>query len=237
MNLFLTSNIGGIKKENDKKISVKLFEENNFLENLKNNINNYNKFILIASDPDNYKQNDEYLKLDIESLELSGLKFKENIILDNRNKENIDNILNGSSLILLSGGNTYKQNKFFNNINLKKYIKTTDACIVGISAGSINSSNVVFNSPENEEDLNNPSILKGLDLTNINIEPHFEYNSFNKIQIDSIIKESENRIIYGLPDKSYIFNNKIYGKCYRIYKGNIELISNDNEIVDIKCIQ
>lgn len=215
------------------KIPIKLFEENNFLENLKNNINNYNKFILIASDPDNYKQNDEYLKLDIESLELSGLKFKENIILDNRNKENIDNILNGSSLILLSGGNTYKQNKFFNNINLKKYIKTTDACIVGISAGSINSSNIVFNSPENEEDLNNPSILKGLNLTNINIEPHFNYNNINKIQMDSIIKESENRIIYGLPDKSYIFNNKIYGKCYRIYKGNIELILNDNEIIDI----
>lgn len=233
MKLFLTCNIGGIKKENDKKISVKLFEENNFLENLKNNINNYNKFILIASDPDSYKQNDEYLKLDIESLELSGLKFKENIILDNRNKENIDNILNGSSLILLSGGNTYKQNKFFNNINLKKYIKTTDACIVGISAGSINSSNIVFNSPENEEDLKNPSILKGLNLTNINVEPHFDYNNTNKIQMDSIIKESENRIIYGLPDKSYIFNNKIYGKCYRIYKGNIELISNNNEIIDI----
>lgn len=233
MKLFLTSNIGGIKKENDKKISVKLFEENKFLENLKNNINNNNKFVLIASDPDNYKQNDEYLKLDIKSLELSGLKFKENIILDNRNKENIDNILNDSSLILLSGGNTYKQNKFFNNINLKKYIKTTDACIVGISAGAINSSNIVFNSPENEEDLNNPSILKGLDLTNINIEPHYNYNNTNKIQMNSIIKESENRIIYGLPDKSYIFNNKIYGKCYKIYKGNIELITNDNEIVDI----
>lgn len=30
MNLFLTSNIGGIKKENGKSISVKFFEDNNF---------------------------------------------------------------------------------------------------------------------------------------------------------------------------------------------------------------
>ena len=39
--------------------------------------------------------------------------------------------------------------------------------------------------------------------------------------------------IYGLPDKSYIFNNKVYGKCYRVYKENIELISNDDEVVEV----
>lgn len=29
-----------------------------------------------------------------------------------------------------------------------------------------------------------------------------------------------------------IFNNKVYGKCYRVYKENIDLISND-EVVDV----
>ncbi len=233
MKLFLASNIGGIKKENGKKIPVKFFEDNNFLKNMKENINNYNKFVIIASDPDNYEQNDEYLKLDMKVLALSGLHFKENVVLDNRNKEDIDNVLNNSSLIFLSGGNAFQQNKFFNNINLKKYIKKTDACIVGISAGSINSAKIVFSSPENEKDLTNPTILEGLDLTTINVEPHFDCDNPNKIQMDAIIKESNNRIIYGLPDKSYVFNNKIYGKCYRICKGNIELISNDDETVDI----
>lgn len=233
MKLFLASNIGGIKKENGKKIPVKFFEDNNFLKNMKESINNYNKFVIIASDPDNYKQNDEYLKLDMNALALSGLYFKENVVLDNRNKDDIGNVLNNSSLIFLSGGDTFQQNMFFNDINLKKYIKKTDACIVGISAGSINSAKIVFNSPEDEKDLNNPTILKGLDLTTINVEPHFDYDNPNKIQMDAIIKESNNRVIYGLPDKSYIFNNKIYGKCYRIYKGNIELISNDNESIDV----
>ena len=147
MNLFLTSNIGGIKKENGKSISVKFFEDNNFLKNVKKSIKNYNKFVIIASDPKNYKQNDEYLDLDINALALSKLYFKENIVLDNRNKNDIENVLSDSSLIFLSGGNTVQQNIFFNEINLKKYIKRTDACIVGISAGSINSAQIVFNSP------------------------------------------------------------------------------------------
>ena len=233
MKLFLASNIGGIKKENGKKIPVKFFEDNNFLKNMKDSIKNYNKFVIIASDPDNYELNDNYLKLDTEILALSGLRFKENMVLDNRNKDDIGNVLKNSSLIFLSGGNTFQQNMFFNAINLKEYIKETDACIIGISAGSINSAEIVFSSPENEEDLTRPIILKGLNLTTINIEPHFDLDNLNKIQMDSIIKESNNRIIYGLPDKSYIFNNKIYGKCYRVYKGNIELISNDDEIVDI----
>lgn len=233
MRLFLASNIGGIKKENGNKIPVKFFEDNKFLKNMKESIKDYNKFVIIASDPDNYELNDNYLKLDTEILALSGLKFKENLVLDNRNKEDIGNILNNSSLIFLSGGNTFQQNMFLNAIKLKDYIKETDACIVGISAGAINSAEIVFSSPENEEDLTRSALLKGLALTTINIEPHFDLDNPNKIQMDSIIKESNNRIIYGLPDKSYIFNNKVYGKCYRIYKENVELISNDDEITDI----
>lgn len=233
MRLFLASNIGGIKKENGNKMPVKFFEDNKFLKNMKESIKDYNKFVIISSDPDNYKLNDNYLKLDTEILALSGLKFKESLVLDNRNKEDIGNILKNSSLIFLSGGNTFQQNMFLNAIKLKDYIKETDACIVGISAGAINSAEIVFSSPENEKDLTRSVILKGLALTTINVEPHFDLDNPNKIQMDSIIKESNNRIIYGLPDKSYIFNNKVYGKCYRIYKENIELISNDDEIIDI----
>ena len=233
MRLFLASNIGGIKKENGKKVPVSFFENNNFLKNMKESINDYDKFVIIASDADNYEQNDYYLKLDMDVLAMSGINFKENVVLDNRNKDDIVNVLKNSSLIFLSGGDTLKQNIFFNEINLKEYIKNIDACIVGISAGEINSAKIVFNSPEEEKDLTNPSILEGLGLTTINVEPHFDCDKISKIQMDAILKESNNRVIYGLPDKSYIFNNKVYGKCYRVYKENIELISNDDEVVEV----
>ena len=233
MRLFLASNIGGIKKENGKKVPVSFFENNNFLKNMKESINDYDKFVIIASDADNYEQNDYYLKLDMDVLAMSGINFKENVVLDNRNKDDIVNVLKNSSLIFLSGGDTLKQNIFFNEINLKEYIKNIDACIGGISAGAINSAKIVFNSPEEEKDLTNPSILEGLGLTTINVEPHFDCDKISKIQMDAILKESNNRVIYGLPDKSYIFNNKVYGKCYRVYKENIELISNDDEVVEV----
>lgn len=104
-----------------------------------------------------------------------------------------------------------------------------DSTIVGISAGAINSADIVFNSPEEDNDLSNPYILVGLGLTEFNIEPHFDIHNDNILQMKSILDESYKRVIYGLPDGSYIVGNKVYGRCYKIYQGNIEIICNDNE--------
>ena len=127
------------------------------------------------------------------------------------------------------GGNTYRQNQFFNEIDLKKYILTLDTTIVGISAGSINAASIAYNSPECEEDTLNPELLSGLGLTNINIEPHFDVNNNNKMQMDSILSQSYKRVIYGLPDGSYIKNNTLYGEGYKRHNGEIKLICNDDE--------
>ena len=237
MILFLTSNIGGIKKENGKKILVKLFEKNDFLNNLKSNLRKTKKFVLVASNPDEYEKNDLFLKMDIEALKLSGLEFQDSAILDGRNIENPELVLENANLIFLSGGNTLIQNKFFNKINLKKYLKNTDSVIVGISAGSINSAKNVFNSPEEEQDLKNSPYMQGLELTNINVEPHFDINNANKIQMDSILSESNKRTIYGLTDGAYIvkINNKykIYGESYKIHNGIITKRCKDNNSQNI----
>lgn len=238
MHLFLTSNIGGIKKENGKKVPLSFFEENEFLNNLKKSINDFEKFVLIASDPDSYEKNDLFLKMDVEALKLSGMIFKNNLVLDGRNKDNITDILMNSSLIILSGGNTLLQNKFFNEIKLKEYLKNSNSVIVGISAGSINASDNVYNSPECEEDLKYSLYLKGLNLTTFNIEPHFELeyqeNDYNKdLQRKEILKESYNREIIALTDGAYIEEADkeciLYGQAYCIKNGKINKICNDNE--------
>lgn len=200
---------------------------------MKKSLKSNKKFVLIASNPFNFEQNDQFLEMDIEASKLSGLSFDEYLILDNRNKTKISEVLKDSSLIFLCGGNTYIQNQFFNEINLKKYIKELDATIVGISAGAINCAEEVFNSPEEEDDLSNSSILVGLGLTEFNIEPHFDINNDNTIQNKAVLNESYKRVLYGLPDGSYINDNKVFGKCYRIYQGNVELICQDNEVVKL----
>lgn len=240
MVLFLTSNIGGIKKENDKKFLVSFFEKNAFLTNLKENLKNNRKFVLVASNPTNFEQNDLFLNMDIEALKLSGMTFEEYVVLDNRNKNDVVNVLKNSDLIFLCGGNTFIQNTFFNEIHLGKHIKSVDSVIVGISAGSINAAENVYNSPEDEEDLNNPLILKGLGITNINIEPHFELNVDNDnklLQREITIKESFNRKIYALTDGAYILETSnsvtIYGKSYIIHKGEINIICDDNQSIEL----
>jgi dipeptidase E len=217
MQLFLTSNIGGIEKINGQKVPVQFLKNNKFLENLKKSLKHYNKFVLVASDPNNYEKNDYFLSLDRKSLELSGIELSEYLLLDYRNKDCIKDVLNNCSLVFLSGGNTYQQNVFLNDINVKEYLKDLDCCVVGISAGSINSAKIVYNSPATEEDLYLPCILNGLDLTNFNIEPHFNTENRNKIKMDATLKESYNRTIYGIPDGSYVFDNVIYGECYKIH--------------------
>lgn len=244
MILFLTSNVGGVKKENGKKYTVRFFEKNKFLNNLKKNLTETKKFLLIASNPVDYEKNDLFLKMDIKALELSGLHFDEYVVLDGRNSNKVKSVLNGVNLIFLCGGNTLTQNNFLNRINLKKYLKKIDSVVVGISAGSINSAKNVFNSPESDTDLNNSPYLQGLELTNINIEPHFSVNNLNddskKIQMNAILSESNNRLLYGLTDGSYIIKNgskcTLYGESYKIQNGNIIKICEDDNFIDIDDI-
>ncbi len=218
MILFLASNIGGVKKENGKKYPVRFFEKNSFLNNLKKNLTDTKKFVLVASDPDNYDKNDLFLKMDIEALKLSDLCFDEYLVLDQRNTWDIENVLKDASLIFLSGGNTLLQNKFFNSINLKKYIND-NSVVIGISAGSINSAKDAYNSPESEEDLNNSPYLHGLELTNINIEPHFSLSNLNddskKIQMKAILSESNKRILYGLTDEHTLLK-QVQNVCFMV---------------------
>lgn len=241
MVLFLASNIGGIKKENGIKKPVKFFESNSFLDNLRKYLKNNRRFVLIASDPTNYERNDLFLEMDIEALKLSGIDFNEYVVLDNRNKNNLVNILNESDLVFLCGGNTFVQNRFFNDINLKEYLKSYESVIVGISAGSINAAKYVFNSPEKTEDLERTPYLAGLEITNINIEPHFILEDLDddnkKLQRDAIIQESYNRTIYALTDGAYVLESnefcRLYGKAYKIKNGVINQICDNNEYIDI----
>lgn len=227
--LFLTSNIWGIKKDNDTYTPTKFSEKNNFLVNLKSEFTWDKKFVLISSNPNDYKWNDLFLELDKKALEYSWLSFKEYQVLDNRTRGNIKNILNQASLILLAGGNTYEQNLFFHEINLGNYLINLDCPIVWISAGAMNCSNSVFNTSEIIKNSDLPLLLEGLGLSKVSIEPHFEKKRENPEIMNILLQESYTRKIYGLRDGSYIFNNKIYGRCEVIENGEIRPICNGNQ--------
>ncbi len=246
MKLFLTSSIGATKHENGKRVPARMDNRNLFVDNLKKAIQGTNKLVYISGNPD-YNTNEKvkiWFNNTIKSLEYENIRFKENIFVDYKNSNNISDIIKGADIIFLSGGALPVQNNFFNEINLKEYIKDYDGIIVAQSAGSMNCAENVYICPETLEEVNNINFIreaKGLGLTNINIIPHYNSNKefmfgAKRFYQDIIYPDTFKFCIYILTDGSYIYINEretvVYGECYVFYRGTIKNIcSNGNDII------
>ena len=229
----LTSDFKNYEKKDGIKITRPMSNENGLVDQLKNALKRNKKVVFVSSDinstPDSVES---YARIFFDSMKMVGITFEEYCILDgtkvNKSKEYIEN----ADLVFLCGGDTYNQHLLFEKINLKLLLSTYSGVVMGQSAGAINMAEHCFNSPEELEE-SEPVFFEGLGLTNINIEPHFVYDTsrFNeneKYQRKVIIDESYNRPIYGQCNGSHVFideNNiaTIYGETYLIINGNIEI--------------
>ena len=235
----LTSDFKNYEKKDGIKITRPMSNENGLVDQLKNALKRNKKVVFVSSDinstPDSVES---YARIFFDSMKMVGITFEEYCILDrtkvNKSKEYIEN----ADLVFLCGGDTYNQHLLFEKINLKLLLSTYSGIVMGQSAGAINMAEHCFNSPEELEE-SEPVFFEGLGLTNINIEPHFVYDTsrFNeneKYQRKVIIDESYNRPIYGQCNGSHVFideNNiaTIYGETYLIINGNIEKICENNQ--------
>lgn len=133
---------------------------NNFLTNLKKTLNNNQKFVLIASNPDNYDENERLLHLDQQACEMSDLSFQSYAVIDHRNINQINEILDQAALIVLAGGNTQLQNHFFKKSKLKRVLQSSKSPILGISAGAMNCGEIVVNSSQKSKNPDLPLLLE-----------------------------------------------------------------------------
>jgi peptidase E len=244
--LFLTSTMGMYYKEGDKRFAKKFTNNNKFIENLNINLENQNKIILIAGDPNTYEFNNELINIAKESFKMSGFNFKEFLMMDNRNKVDIDEKIKYSDIIILCGGHVPTQNKYFKEINLAEILNDYSGIIIGQSAGSMNCSDIVYSCPELDGEAigeNFQRFITGLSLTNISIFPHFD--DFKNKTIDGlkmiedvVLVDSKTKPIYALEDGAYIEinNNKtiLYGEGYLIYNAKITKLCNTGESVELQ---
>lgn len=201
--------------------------------------------LIIAAYPNRYDGNDEMCDYFRKAFESCDIKFSTFDLCDDRYHFTRKDI-QSYDLIVLAGGHTPTQNKYFKDIDLKEKIKGFDGIVVGISAGSMNLAENVYFQPEEPGESGSLFIKdgKGLGLSDIKLTPHLQM--IRKINLDGkslvydlIVEDSKTRKILGLNDGSYVYIGEddkplIYGEAYMIKNGDIIKINNDNEIIEYK---
>lgn len=167
------------------------------------------------------------LHLDQQACEMSDLSFQSYAVIDHRNINQINEILDQAALIVLAGGNTQLQNHFFKKSKLKRVLQSSKSPILGISAGAMNCGEIVVNSSQKSKNPDLPLLLKGLGISKYTIIPHFEKKQKNPEELKLILETSQSTKIYALYDGSYIRNDTVYGKCELIYQGERSLLCDE----------
>jgi dipeptidase E len=216
---------------------LKLNPDNNFVDKLKEVFPLNCSALFICSDPNAYELTDESAQEMKSSFENSGIAFSKYYILDNRNVKDAEILVSKADVLILAGGHVPTQNKFFNGIHLKSLINHTNKVIIGFSAGSMNSAEVVYSQPELEGEAVSKDyrrFLCGLGITRKMILPHYQFIKDKYLDGMELFEEitypdSLGREFYALVDGSYLYGEenlteRIFGEAYLIKEGQIKQI-------------
>ncbi len=218
---------------------------NRFIEELRRVFPDPCRALFVCSDPDALERTDQSSSITKEFFENSGFGFVSFAVLDGRNRERVAELVGSSDLIILAGGNTSTQNRFFNEVGLGDLMKNFNGVVVGISAGSMNSADVVYACPERSDEATYPAYQRfqpGLGLTKTMLLPHYEdVKEFSlDVRLIEAIKclDSIGRTFYAIPDGSYLYvgeeGEELRGEAYMIKEGEISRISSDGGTVRLR---
>ena len=192
---------------------------------IKRMVKNPINMVVIPADPNNFAKNDKqfYGNDSVIGVFKTFKKIFPNlniVLLDNRvSQTNGINYLEKSNIIYLLGGNPFIQLEYLQKTKYSDIIQHTSSLVMGVSAGAMN---LAVNSYySKDEDYPESIIYKGLGLTNITIDPHFDINNLE--QVKEIKDNSKNIKIIGLPNDSAIVisdnNMEFIGKVYIFENG------------------
>jgi peptidase E len=218
-----------------------LYTENNLEDNLKKIWKENSKILYIVSEPSLKKFNILIIDSIKDVLKKTPLTLSCIDLYDSINQEKK---LENYDVIFLGGGNVHIQNKFFEEIKLREKIKNFKGIIIGVSAGTMNCADIVYDPPELKEVVDpNKRFLKGLNLSKFMIVPHYytikdEKIDGKRIIEDIIFEDSMNKCFYILPDGSYIIQtleeSYLYGEGFIIKDKKMTKICENNEVKLLK---
>lgn len=242
--VFLTSDMGCSRKTNEGYVVNKINNINGIIEQIKSNLDKEDNFVFIASNPDNYEKNDNYGKIIFDSFNLSGFNFNNLTIIDNRNYSEVESIINSSDLVYLANGDISEEMKFFENINLRYYLRNYEGVIIGQGTGSMNLASLVVCTPESMDEVDDNNVWRGLEKTDLNIEPHFKLiitDEFDKEIRSDLLELTKRFSIYAICDGTHVFDDDnqviVSGEAYYISNGVVEKICDKEQRVLITGIR
>ena len=233
MTLFLTSSFCDREE-------VAIDPSNGFLDELRNVLPARLQAVFVCSDPDDHDITDLYAASTADCFKREGFFFTQFDVLDGRNDARAAELIAGADLVILSGGHVPTQNRYFTRLGLKDILHGYDGVIIGISAGTMNCADTVYAQPELDGEAIDPHFrryLKGLDLTDINVLPH--YYDIKDLSLDGLsvmeeiaLPDSFTRPILVLPDGSYVLSKDgeetVHGEAWMIRNGVMERICEKN---------
>lgn len=240
MVVFLTSSPSG-PLDNSRKVDG-LDTMNHFVDNLRKYWKECAKCLMITASPDEYEQNDEMTRFFAYAVEKAGLSFSEFVLWDGRNEVLSKEELGTFDVIFLGGGHVPTQNRFFQEIGLREKIQEFQGIVIGISAGTMNSADLVYAQPELPGESVNPEYqkyLNGLGLTKIQILPHYQMVKDFELDGRRLYEEITCADSYGncflvLPDGSYLMIENgvetVWGEAWHFFDGEIRKICHANEV-------
>ena len=241
MIIFLTSSPTG-PLDNSRPVDG-VDEKNNFLVNLKKYWKDNARCLIISAFPADNAANDDMQGGMACAMQRSGLTLSAFDVWDDRTQDYSEEVLNSYDVVFLGGGHVPTQKEFLHRIQLKEKIQKFDGVVIGISAGTMNSAEIVYAQPELEGEAVDPGyqrFLPGLGLTGTNILPHYQMVKDWYLDGMELFEEITYGDSYGqeflvLVDGSYLVvkdgQEFVYGEAYRIADGRIEQICADGQMV------
>lgn len=209
---FLTSSPGGTYMENGVEKPCAFNNENGLVNQMAQVWPKRANCLLICAEPTHFQQNTEMGQRLADSLSMSGLTVSRLIVCDDRNAGSLPVLMAKSNAVILSGGHTLTQNRFFKQLDLKRHIRYFDGILLGISGGTMNCAKVVYAQPERPGELSCPDYERfpdGLGLMELMILPHYQLlkgQTLDGMRLieDVALSDSMGRTFYAIPDGSYV---------------------------------
>ena len=189
------------------------------------------KMLLVASDPQDTRQNDQFVLWEQDRFARAGYTIESFSLLDSRTAHRAHRLVKDSNFIMLYGGHLPTQSAFFHQIRLKERMAGFDGVVLGISAGSMNCASTVYVTPEMPGEAVNPDFCRfvgGLGITDTSIIPH--YNMVKDSELDGmrlfeeiIYPDSAGRQFIVIPDGSFVYGDgqteRLYGEGFILADG------------------